>query len=284
MKLIVEPEGGIGPVLDAIAGAKTAIDIVIFRLDCRSVTRGLEEAVGRGVAVRAMIARKHGGSTRDLRKLERRLLRSGVVLSRTAGDLVRYHGKMMIVDRRVLHVYGFNYTRLDYQSRSFGIETTASTLVRDAQKLFDADASRRPYKSESSDFVVSPANSRERLSAFIRGARRQLLIYDPRFSDDAMHDLLTRQVGAGVDVRVIGKTRRLRSSLAVRKFPGFRLHVRAIIRDGQDAFVGSQSLGRIALDHRREIGVIVRDAAIVRRMRSIFERDWRQTRDAKAAE
>ena len=280
MKLIVEPEGGIGPVLDAIAGAKTAIDIVIFRLDCRSVTRGLEEAVGRGVAVRAMIARKHGGSTRDLRKLERRLLRSGVVLSRTAGDLVRYHGKMMIVDRRVLHVYGFNYTRLDYQSRSFGIETTASTLVRDAQKLFDADASRRPYKSESSDFVVSPANSRERLSAFIRGARRQLLIYDPRFSDDAMHDLLTRQVGAGVDVRVIGKTRRLRSSLAVRKFPGFRLHVRAIIRDGQDAFVGSQSLGRIALDHRREIGVIVRDAAIVRRMRSIFERDWRQTRDA----
>ena len=280
MKLIVEPEGGIGPVLSAIAGAKTAIDIVIFRLDCRSVTRGLEAAVARGVTVRAMIARKHGGSTRDLRKLERRLLRSGVVLSRTAGDLVRYHGKMMIVDRRVLHVYGFNYTRLDYQSRSFGIETTSPALVREAQKLFDADAARRPYRADSSDFVVSPANSRERLSAFIRGARRQLLIYDPRFSDDAMHDLLTRQAAAGVDVRVIGKTRRLRSPLGVRRFPGFRLHVRAIIRDGQDAFVGSQSLGRIALDHRREIGVIVRDPAIVRRMRSIFERDWRQTRDA----
>src|SRR5688572_14991301 len=116
MKLIVQPEGGIGHILRAIAQATTAIDIVIFRLDCRSVTRSLEAAVGRGVVVRAMIARKHRGGSHDLRKLERRLLRSGVVLSRTAGDLVRYHGKMMIVDRRVLHVYGFNYTQRDYQS------------------------------------------------------------------------------------------------------------------------------------------------------------------------
>jgi phosphatidylserine/phosphatidylglycerophosphate/cardiolipin synthase-like enzyme len=277
MKLIVEPEGGIGPVLSAIAHARTAIDIVIFRLDCRSVTRALEDAVRRGVLVRAMIARKHRGRSRDLRKLERRLLRSGVVLTRTAGDLVRYHGKMMIVDRRVLHVYGFNYTRRDYKSRSFGIETTSPTLVREALKLFEADAARRPYLSGAGDFVVSPANSRERLSAFIRGARRQLLIYDPRFSDAAIHRLLRQQAQAGVDVRVIGETRRLQSPLPVEKYPGFRLHVRAIIRDGRLSFLGRQSRGPIELDRRREVGVIVRDQAIVRRMRSIFERDWKQT-------
>ncbi len=278
MKLIVEPEGGIGPVLSAIAQAKMAIDIVIFRLDCRSVTRGLEAAVRRGVAVRAMIARKHRGRTGDLRKLERRLLRSGVVLSRTAGDLVRYHGKMMIVDRRVLHVYGFNYTRRDYLSRSFGIETTNPALVREAQKLFDADATRRPYRSGTDGFVVSPVNSRDRLSAFIRGARRQLLIYDPRLSDARVHHLLVERADDGVDVRIIGKTRHLRSPLRIEEFPGFRLHVRAIIRDGRDAFVGSQSLGPTELDRRREVGVMVSDRRIVRRMRSVFETDWRQTR------
>ena len=31
---------------------------------------------------------------------------------------------MVIIDHEELHVYGFNYTRRDYQSRSFGIETT----------------------------------------------------------------------------------------------------------------------------------------------------------------
>jgi hypothetical protein len=94
-----------------------------------------------------MIAKKHRGSTRDLRKLERRLLKAGVVLARTAGDLVRYHAKMMILDRPVLHVYGFNYTRADYASRSFGIVTTNRRLVREALKLFEADATRRPYRS-----------------------------------------------------------------------------------------------------------------------------------------
>lgn len=277
MKLIVEPEGGIDPILSAITHAKRTIDVLIFRLDCQSVTRGLEAAVRRGVAVRAMIARKHRGGARDLRKLERRLLRSGVVLSRTAGDLVRYHGKMMIVDRRILHVYGFNYTRLDYKSRSFGIVTTNRTLVREAQRLFDADATRQAYRSHHGNLVVSPDNSRERLSAFIRGARRQLLIYDPRLSDGAIHQLLKERANAGIDVRIIGRTRRLRSPLKVEKYPGYRLHVRAIIRDGRRAFVGSQSLGPIALDRRRELGVIVSDTAVVRQMQSIFERDWRLT-------
>jgi cardiolipin synthase len=277
MRLIVEPEGGIMPILDAINDAKDTIDILIFRLDCRSVTKGLKAAVRRGVAVRAMIAKKHRGSTRDLRKLERRLLKAGVVLARTAGDLVRYHAKMMIVDRRVLHVYGFNYTRADYASRSFGIVTTNRRLVREALKLFEADATRRPYRPGTPNFVVSPDNSRARLAAFIRGAQRQLLIYDPRLSDEAMHQLLRRRAEAGVDVRVIGETRNLQSPLPVEKYPGRRLHVRAIIRDGQHAFVGSQSLNSLALEGRREVGVIVSDAAVVKELQSIFERDWRLT-------
>lgn len=275
MQLIVEPEGGIGPILDAIDGAKRAIDILIFRLDCKSVTRGLEKAVARGVAVRALIARKNRGGAGDLRRLERRLLRAGVTLARTSGDLTRYHGKMMIVDRRVLHVYGFNYTRLDYQSRSFGVVTTSPPLVKEALALFEADATRKPYRARHEGFVVSPTNSRERLSAFIGGARRELLIYDPRFTDRAIGRLLARRAKDGVKVRVIGKAHhRIRALLDVRKYQGVRLHVRAIVRDGQDAFVGSQSLGRMAFEDRREIGLIVRDADIARRMRSIFERDW----------
>ena len=277
VRLIVEPEGGIMPILDAINNAKDTIDILIFRLDCRSVTKSLKAAVRRGVAVRAMIAKKHRGSTRDLRKLERRLLKAGVVLALIAGDLVRYHGKMMIVDRRVLHVYGFNYTRADHASRSFGIVTTNRRLLREALKLFEADATRRPYRPGTPNFVVSPDNSRERLAAFIRGARRQLLIYDPRLSDEAIHQLLRRRAEAGVDVRVIGETPNLQSPLPVEKYPGWRLHVRAIIRDGQQAFVGSQSLNPLALEGRREIGVIVSDTAVVKELQSIFERDWRLT-------
>ena len=43
-----------------------------------------------------------------------------------------------------------------------------------------------------------------------------------------------------------------------------RLHTRTIIRDGRQAFVGSQSLRQPELDSRREIGIIVRDVKAVK--------------------
>ena len=47
-------------------------------------------------------------------------------MCRTADDLTRHHGKMMIVDGE-LYVLGFNFTELDInRSRSFGIVTQAS--------------------------------------------------------------------------------------------------------------------------------------------------------------
>lgn len=65
--------------------------------------------------------------------------------------------------------------------------------------------------------------------------------------------------------------------LVHQKCPGHRLHVRAIIRDGRHAFVGSQSLRKIELDKRREVGVFVKGAAIVKELITTFEHDWART-------
>src|SRR3954462_11717319 len=191
MKLIVQPDSGISVVLQAIKHAKKTIDVLIFRLDRKDIVESLQAAVGRGVAVRALIAHTNRGGEDSLRKLEVRLLDAGLTVTRTAGDLVRYHGKMMIVDQRVLHLYGFNFTALDIRrSRSFGITTRNQALVREALKLFEADSSRQPYVAGDVRFIVSPENARERLAAFIKGARSQLLIYDPQISDPTMVRLL----------------------------------------------------------------------------------------------
>jgi hypothetical protein len=80
-----------------------------------------------------------------LRKLEQRLLAAGVQVARTGEDLVRYHGKVMLVDD-TLYVLGFNYTRLDAErSRSFGLIAKDNKLVKSATELFECDASRQPF-------------------------------------------------------------------------------------------------------------------------------------------
>ena len=145
MKLIVQPDDSSGLLVKGIDSAKKSVDIVIFRFDRAEMERALKNAVHRGVFVHALIARTNRGGEENLRKLEMRLLEAGVTVARTADDLVRYHGKMMIVDRKELYVLAFNFTRLDIDhSRSFGIITKSRQLVQEAVRLFESDTKRQP--------------------------------------------------------------------------------------------------------------------------------------------
>ena len=277
MDLIVQPDDGVTPLLEAISKAKKNLDLAIFRFDLKDVEKAAEEAVTRGVDVRALIAHTHKGPDRRLRQLELRMLDKGVTVSRTGDELVRYHGKYMIVDREELHVFGFNYTKDDMKSRSFGVVTRNRPIVQEALRLFEADNLRQEFDASTDGLVVSPETAREQLATFIKRAKKSLAIYDPRLSDTQMLRLIKSKAKAGVDVRIIGKVGKRADGLRVQKLPGLRLHVRAMIRDNDTVFVGSQSLRALELDARREVGLIVKDATIVKRMQEIFDGDWAKT-------
>ena len=79
-----------------------------------------------------------------------------------------------------------------------------------------------------------------------------------------------------MDVRILGKVGKRGGDLRVQKTSD-RLHVRAMVRDADTVFVGSQSLRTGELDKRREVGLIVKDPKVVRQMLDVFEADWATT-------
>src|SRR5580704_1578251 len=282
MKLLVQPGDGVLPLVQAINNAKKSVEIVIFRFDRSEVAKALAGAVSRGVFVHALIAYTNRGGERNLRELEMELLDAGVTVARTADDLARYHSKYMIIDRRELWLLSFNFTYLDIEhSRSFGLVADNPKLVQEAVKLFEADTKRQPYSAGLATFVVSPENSRKELSSFIQGAKKQLYIYDPEISDAAMIRLLEERAKEGVEIKIIGRLSKKNGNLDAHKLATMRLHTRAILRDGNQAFVGSQSLREMELSARREVGIVFRDAKIVSRLIKIFLEDWEATARAK---
>lgn len=277
MELIVQPRDGINAVVSAVEAATKWLDLIIFRFDLKPLEKAIEAAVGRGVAVRALIAHTNSGGEKGLRQLELRMLDAGVTVSRTAGDLVRYHGKMMVIDREELYVNGFNFTARDLASRSFGLVTRDRRIVQEALRLFESDAQREDFEPNNHGFVVSPENAREELATFIKRAKKQLVIWDPKVTDTQMLRLLNQRQKKGVDIRIIGKLGKRGGDLRVQKMPGMRLHVRTMVRDGEEAFVGSQSLRALELDARREVGLITRDPKVVKGVLETFEADWVKT-------
>jgi phosphatidylserine/phosphatidylglycerophosphate/cardiolipin synthase-like enzyme len=277
VRLIIEPVDGVAPVLSAIKRARKSVEIAIFRFDRKDVEMALKAAAAKGVRVTALIAFANRGGEKRLRQLELRFLDAGIIVARTSDDLIRYHGKYILIDRRVLYVLSFNFTRLDIdRSRGFGIVTSRPTCLQEAAKLFEADCTRTRYAPKVETFVVSPANSRHVLGTFLKRARKQLLIYDPRISDREMLRILQQRAKAGVEIKVIGQVSG-RASFEVQKLASTRLHTRTIIRDRRQAFVGSQSLRRAELDLRREVGLIVPDPKAVKKLIDTFESDWTGT-------
>jgi hypothetical protein len=276
LELIVQPAEGFKPILTGIDRAKATLDIVIFRFDLKPVEKAIEAAVKRGVAVRALIAHTNSGGEKRLRQLELRMLDAGVSVTRTADDLARYHGKLMIVDRDELHIYGFNFTGIDLKSRSLGVVARDRRLINEALRLFESDVLRQEFEPAIDGFVVSPENAREQLATFIKRARKSLVIWDPKVTDPQMIRLLQQRAKAGVDIRVIGKMAKRGSGLRVQKSP-IRLHIRAAVRDCTEAFIGSQSLRALELDGRREVGILSKDLKVVKGIADLFEVDWART-------
>ena len=174
----------------------------IFRFDRAEIEKALAAAVGRGVRVSALIAHTNSGGEPRLRKLEQRLLEAGVTVTRTADDLLRYHGKYMVADD-VLHVFGFNFTKLDIdKSRSFGIATRDKRSVQEALKLFRG----RHDPSDLSAVAFEPrgqsGDGARSLSAFSRAQRRSWRSTTRRSQDtgdgqDASRSAPPRACGSG---------------------------------------------------------------------------------------
>jgi cardiolipin synthase A/B len=97
-----------------------------------------------------------------------------------------------------------------------------------------------------------------------------------------MIKLLKERAANGVRVRVLGSIKGKDGDIEARQLTTLRLHVRAIVRDGTRAFVGSQSLRKDELDNRREVGLIINNPTVARKLLQIFELDWADAKGAKA--
>jgi cardiolipin synthase A/B len=275
MRLIIQPRDGIEPLLRGIDQAEHSVEIIIYRLDQIEIEGALVAAAARGVAVHALITHTNREDLRDIKKLERRLADCGITVTRTAEDLVRYHSKIMIIDRRALYLLTFNFTFLDiHHSRSFGMITEEAALVNEAVRLFEIDTLHHTGNAEFEHFIVSPINARERLTEFILGAEKQLLIYDDKLSDALIIRHLEALSESGIEIKVIGEMDRRVIGIEVKKIPDLHLHTQAIIRDRKQVFFGSQSLRRVELEERREVGLITADEEAVKSFFVIFELDW----------
>jgi phosphatidylserine/phosphatidylglycerophosphate/cardiolipin synthase-like enzyme len=158
-------------------------------------------------------------------------------------------------------------------NREYAIVDTHAEDAAAVAAIFQADWDRTQLVVNDANLVVSPTNSRAKLTGLIDSARTTLLIEQEEMDDPGIEDRLIAAAQRGVKINITlavfsdsasspsEDVQRLRSgSVEVRYSHTLYVHAKLILVDGKRAFVGSQNFSAVSLDANREVGIIVSDA------------------------
>jgi cardiolipin synthase A/B len=311
--LTVLPEDGRKLYFRAIDAAKSEIRIEICVLEDPQILQHLEAALRRGVEVRALVDfGKYEALASEQENLAQYLVRRGGRLHLSNPIFPRSFPKIVLVDSGLL-VYGsacLDETTFR-QYRDFATTSTDPQILREVQRLFENDwmysegvgDEAPPFNPTpplaASDLIVSPVNGAERLVRLYQTAQRTLDVYTELLGNATLESELADAVKRGAKVRLIapvnvnGGTQQDQqlqyASLVALAAAGVDVHVsgpaqtrelpymhaRAAVVDGRIGYLGSVSLSPDSITFNRELGLILRQPALVQALAAQFLSDWR---------
>lgn len=282
--IFIEPGDGRAPLLDEITAARESIDLEIYIVTDEVILAALEEAQRRGVRVRVILEEHPFGGGGGQGEIFARLEGAGIAV-RWGNPVFRFtHIKAMTIDGAVAIIMNQNITESAFTAnRDFGVVTNEPGAVRTAAAIFEADWTRSA-EPDPEPLVVSPTNARQELLALVQGAQRSLDVYAEVLRDPEMLDSLIAAAARGVRVRIVvspspdfaaERERLAAGGVEIRLMSNLYVHAKAIIADGERAFVGSQNLSATSLDQNRELGIVVDDSVNLARLSRTFEIDFR---------
>jgi len=195
------------------------------------------------------------------------------------------HAKMLIVDDETFVSTGnFSYSLFKY-NMDFIISVWDEEIQRELEKLFLLDFYHEKWWVFHPNIVLSPDNSRVKITNLIANATQKIDFYFPYMADEALEKLLIQKAVDWIEVRgVVGKEfykenfehiKELKNSwLDIRPLSHSKLHAKTIIIDDKIMYIGSINFSSYSLDENREIWLLIRDASLVVSVTDMFSRDF----------
>lgn len=292
-RLIVEPDDGLGPVLEFIGSARASLLIKQFTFTDESLIDAVIARKAAGVDVRVMLNAARSGGDRANDETFERFSAAGIAVQWANPKFYVTHEKSMVVDEKTALVATFNMC-LKYftATRDYGVVIDDPVHVAQIVEVFEADWNHDDWVPTVYEGLLwSNSNSRYHMARFIDTATHRIDVQHPKFVDAVILDHLAAAVERGVKVHVLcggrhgisegdvldtfASLRTLRRFGAkVHKQKNLRVHAKLMIVDDERALVGSMNIDRSAFDLRRELGITITEPAVVARLKATFDEDW----------
>ncbi|HTO46722.1 MAG TPA: phospholipase D-like domain-containing protein [Burkholderiales bacterium] len=291
--LIIMPDEGVQPLLDAIAGAKQHLRVKMFLFDDPALLGAVIAAEQRGVKVRVILNPARRGGEPENEATRKKLESAGVEVVDANPEFAVTHEKSAVVDDELALVQSLNWeTKNLTETRDYAVTTGHRHEVEEVAACFEADWHRKHFKPDPHAHLIwCPLNGRDRIAEFIDRAKHTLFVQNERYQDQVIIERLVRAAARGVKIHVmarpphtlkqdklvegVGGIRILDDvGVKVHKLKHLKLHAKMLLADGERAIVGSINFSPGSFDSRRELAIEVDDHHVVKALHKIAEHDW----------
>lgn len=281
--LIIEPQDGQQPLLEAIHQAKSSIDLAMYGFTDQTLLQALIDAKQAGKSVRILLQHFPYRTVNENLPAIQRFSASHLSYAYTPPAFFLLHQKTLLIDHRLAIVMSFNFTQGGFnKERNFGLVLTDPALVNEIQQVFDADWQQQSPKLTQPDLVWSPVNSRAKILALIDSAQSTIKMYAQGLTDYQVVGALARAARRGITVQILTSEDTPSGKAAYLKRAGVQfhydkelmIHAKVIIVDQQKALLGSINFTQPSMDKNRELSVITTDPKVLQQLLQVFQSDW----------
>lgn len=297
LKIIIEPDEGVAPILDLIKSATKSVDLVMYQMTDKEISDALIAAHTRGVNVRVLLNLGYFGkkenTTNDL--VYKYLQQGGVQVHSTPTYFALTHQKTLVVDNSKALIMTWNFVPKYYPTgRDFGILDYDINDVSAIEQTFSADLDNKQISAPLGDDLVWSPTSEKDMLLIIQNAKKSLDIYNEEMNYDLITNALKEAESRGVDVRIVMTYTTankpifkdlINSGIKIHTYSAsskkLYIHAKAIVADDNYAFVGSENFSWNSLNKNRELGIFVKNPNIISPLLNTFNLDFQNGKEFK---
>lgn len=194
------------------------------------------------------------------------------------------HSKLLIIDQKAYVSTGnFSYSLFKH-NRDFIVSIEDTELFDVLKNLFLRDFEHKKWWEIHPNLVLSPDNSRAKLTKLIHESEESIDFYFPYIADEDFESELFKAQEKWVKIRwIVGKDFYEENKEIIDRFTSKgiqiyplikeKLHGKAMLFDDEVLYIWSINFSRYSFDKNREIWVLLREKNILSKFQKIFNSD-----------
>lgn len=283
-QLIIEPDNGRTPIINAIQNAKTSVDLVMYGLTDQELIKTLIAAKNQGKKVTVLLEPKPYESEGENALAIALLENADIPVEKPNPAFQLTHQKTLIIDKNKAYILTFNFTRSSFTNqRNFGIEITDPNQIQEIENVMHADSAHQNPSLTQTDLVWSPNNSREKLIHLIESAKSKIEIYAQDVTDYQVIGALAKAAKKGIHIHILTNDKNTknknkydyltRAGVEIDSSKNYYIHAKVMIIDDKTLLLGSMNLTQPSIESNRELSLVSNNAEIIQKIQQTFTKD-----------